>query len=148
MNIYIYGSDKFKNDMSKVLSKNSIKDKLSEISQADESFGKIIKVATAKELRDIIEEYSHSIFLIDHTRIVYDSFWTNIFSFLKPKDGIKQKFLEKHEIAIKVEYEDVATIAQCILDRLETYNINEITRIEDIREDDIISVLENINNKG
>ena len=44
MNIYIYGSESFKKEISKVLVKDSIKDKLSEIAELNELFGKNISI--------------------------------------------------------------------------------------------------------
>ncbi len=147
MNIYIYGRESFKKEISKVLAKDSIKDKLSEVAELNELFGKIIKVDTAKELKDIIELNSDSIFLIDSQRLIDNNFLTKYLKFLNPKDGIEKDFLEQHEIAIKVELDDVASITQYILNRLETYNINEITKINEMREDDIVSALSQIHEK-
>ncbi|MCK5110883.1 MAG: hypothetical protein KAQ94_05125 [Arcobacteraceae bacterium] len=147
MNIYIYGRESFKKEISKVLAKDSIKDKLNEVAELNELFGKIIEVDTAEELKNIIELNSDSIFLIDSQRLIDNNFLTKYLKFLNPKDGIEKDFLEQHEIAIKVELDDVASIAQYILNRLETYNINEITKINEMREDDIVSALSQIHEK-
>lgn len=147
MNIYIYGDKSFEKEISIVLAKSSISDKLDEIASANELYGKIIKVTNIIELKNNIEENRDSIFLIGSNKIIVKNFLTKIFSFLNPKDGIEKEFLEKYEIAIKVEVDDVASIAQYILNRLETYNINEITQIDEIRENDIVSALSEIEEK-
>jgi len=144
LNIYIYGDKSFKNEISKVLAKSSIQDKLNEIAQSDEHFGKIIKIENVKKLKEIIESHKDSIFLIDDKKIIYDNILTKNMKFLNPKDGIRKDFLEKYEIAIAVEVNDVPSITQYILDRLELYNINEITTIDEIREEDILLALSNI----
>ncbi len=148
MNIYIYGSNSFQKEISKVLATTSIRDKLNEISDMDENFGDIIRVNTVVELKDTIETNLNSIFLIDREKIIKNNIFTKKLTFLNPKDGIEEEFLEKYEIAIKVELDDVASIAQYILNRLETYNINEITKIDEIREPDIVLALEEIDVKG
>jgi hypothetical protein len=144
MNIYIYGNKTFKDEISKVLSKRTIKEKLNEIALCDELYGKTIEIHTVKKLESVIELNPNSIFLIDNKKVIQDNMFTKFFKFLTPKNGIKQNILDKYEIAIKVELDDVASITQYILDRLETYNINEITHIDDIRGDDTVSVLSDI----
>jgi hypothetical protein len=145
MNIYIYGDKLFKKEISKVLEKQTITDKLDEIAQSsDELMGQIITINTLKELKKSIENEPQSIFLIDNKKIIYDNIFTKTMKFLNPKDGIKKSFLEKYEIAITVELNDVATITQYILNRLDTYKAEEITQIDQIREKDIVSALSNI----
>lgn len=147
LNIYIYGSKLFQTEISMVLSRDSIIEKLDEINETNELFGHIITVNTREDLQSIIELNSDNIFLIDHQRIISDNFFIKKIKFLNadPEYGIEESFLEKYEIAIKVELNDVASMAQYILNRLETYNISEITQIEEIREADIISALLTIN---
>jgi len=144
LNIYIYGNESFKKDITDVLARDSIEEKLDEISLADEDFGRIVKINNLKELKSIIEIYPESIFLIDNKKIIINNIITKFLKFLNPKDGIEKDFLEEHEMAISVELHDVATIAQYVLSKLETYNINEITTIEEIREDDIVSALTHV----
>ncbi len=144
MNIYIYGSKSFQKEISKVLAITTIQDKLDEISEVHEDFGNIIRVNGVNELKNLIERYSKSIFLIDRERIIKDNILTQKLTFLNPKDGIEESFLEEHEIAIKVELDDVASIAQYILSKLETYNINEITKIDEMRELDVVLALQEI----
>ncbi len=148
MNIYVYGSNSFKKEISKVLATTSIENKLREIADMDEDFGNIIRVNSVIELKNVIETDLNSIFLIDREKIIKNNIFTQKLKFINPKDGIEEEFLEKHEIAIKVELGDVASIAQYILNRLETYNIDEITQIDEIREPDIVHALENIDEKG
>ncbi len=144
MNIYIYGSNSFQKEISKVLAVASIRDKLDEISDVNEDFGNIIRINAINELKNTIEEEPDSIFLIDRELIIKNNIFTKKLKFLNPKNGIEEEFLEKNEISIKVELNDVAKITQYILNRLETYNTNEITKIDEIREPDIVTALEKI----
>ena len=145
MNIYIYGSNSFQKEISKVLAISSIQDKLDEISEVHEDIGNIIRVNGVNELKKFIIQYPKSIFLIDKEKIIQDNILTQKLTFLNPKDGIKESFLEENEISIKVELDDVAGIAQYILSKLETYNINEITQINEMRELDVVLALQEIN---
>jgi len=145
MNIYIYGDKLFIKEISKVLEKQSIIDKLDEIAQTDDLLGQIIEIRKLRELKDTIEFEPNNIFLIDNKKIIQDdNIIFKTIKFLNPKDGIEKSFLDMHELAITVELNDVASISQYILDRLDTYKLDEITQLEEIRLNDMATAVSEI----
>ena len=141
MNIYIYGNNHYKKEILKVLSKGSIQDKLSEIAQLNDNSGKTIIVKKLDELKKIISSHNDNIFLIDDKKIISNDIFSKIFKFLDPKDGINRKYLEQHDTTIELKSSDAMNIVKYILDRLEVYNAKEITRIEEMRENDLLDAL-------
>ena len=80
MNIYIYGSSKFQENMEKVLKKAKLHN--------------ISIVHNIEELENIISEKPNDIYLIDSNKIVSKNFVTEKLNFLKPKDSIYKEYLE------------------------------------------------------
>ena len=90
MNIYIYGSTAFTNEIHKVLDHGNIRFKIEE--------GSVVDVKRLSSLKDLIKENPHQIFLIDENKIIEDDFISKYFKFLIPKDGIKKKFLDTYGV--------------------------------------------------
>jgi hypothetical protein len=141
LNIYIYGGNSYKKEIFKVLSKGSIQDKLSEIAELNDNSGKTIIVEQIDELKKIISNDDDNIFLIDNKKIISNDIFSKIFKFLDPKDGISKQYLEQHNTTIELKSSDAMNIVKYILDRLEVYNAKEITRIEEMRENDLLDAL-------
>jgi hypothetical protein len=141
LNIYIYGGNSYKKEILKVLSRGSIQDKLDEIAKLNDNSGKVIIVEKVDELKNIIADDDDNIFLIDDQKIITDDIFSKILKFLNPKDGINKKYLEKHNTTIELKSSDAMSIVKYILDRLELYNAKEITRIEEMREEDLLEAL-------
>jgi hypothetical protein len=144
MNIYIYGNKTFKKDISKILKKQSIVNRLDEIAQLDEFMGQVIEIRTSKELKNKIELEPDSIFLIDDKKIIYDDNFSKIINFLGPKDGIKEKILKKHKMTITIELNDVNSITQYILDKFDTYKLDKVTQLDEIRENNTATAISEI----
>jgi len=141
LNIYIYGGNSYKKKILKVLSSSSVQDKLNEIAQLNDSSGNIITIEKKDELKDIISSDNDNIFLIDNQKIITDDIFSKIFKFLAPKDSIKKSFLKKYDTTVQLKSSDAMIIVRYILDRLEVYNAKEITKIEEMREDDLLEAL-------
>jgi len=90
VNIFIYGSVSFNNEMHKVLDHGNIRFKIDD--------GEIREVVSLNSLKNLIKDDPHEIFLIDENKIIEDDFVSKYLKFLLPKDGIKQSFLDKYGI--------------------------------------------------
>ena len=90
MNIYIYGSTNFNNEIHKILDRGNIRFKIED--------GEITDISTLQELKNLILEDPYQIFLIDENKIIEDDFISKYLKFLVPKDGIEKSFLDHHGI--------------------------------------------------
>ena len=82
LNIYIYGSEKFKNNIKSILNKANL--------------GINIEVLnTLFSIRTKLETSPKDIFIIDETKIITTNFLTKRMKFLFPSDGILREEIEK-----------------------------------------------------
>jgi len=127
VNIYIYGSTAFTNEIHKVLDHGNIRFKIED--------GNIINVKALSSLKKLIKEDAHQIFLIDENKIIEDDFISKYFKFLIPKDGIKKRFLDTHGVGdiSQRTYQDLIIYIE---KRLETAvkkpKATQINTVEDI----------------
>ena len=129
MNIYIYGSPTFTNNIHKVLDHGNIRFKIDN--------GDIVDVRTIQYLTDLVINDPYQIFLIDEDKIIKDGFISKYLKFLLPKNGIKKSFLDQHGIGdiSQRTYDDLLIYIE---KRLETAvkkpKATEINSVEDIFE--------------
>ena len=74
MNIFIYGSVSFNNEMHKVLDHGNIRFKIDD--------GEIREVVSLNSLKNLIKDDPHEIFLIDENKIIEDDFVSKYLKFL------------------------------------------------------------------
>jgi hypothetical protein len=127
--IYIYGSDKFKKDIHKVLDHSNIKFRLDEQ-------GEIVDLETLDELKDAIEDNPDNIYLIDDSKIIKKNSINQKIKFLQPKDGINQEYLLDHGIG-DMSIDSIDELSTHIIKKLEAMDLGE----EEI-QDSIIEIVE------
>ena len=142
MKIYIYGGKAFKKHMNSIL----LKANLSDI---------VLEIDDVIVLEERIQEDNLSIYLIDSDKIVNKNIITEKLKFLKPKDSIYKCVLLKAGIEdvcfnndeALLEYIQEKTLIQT--NKIEENNIakkerdmSEITQIDEIFEDDLLSALD------
>ena len=137
MNIYIYGNVSFRNEIHKILDHGNIRFKINE--------GDVIDVSTLYSLEELIEEDPTQIFLIDQKKIIEEDFFTKLFNFLMPKDGIRKKFLDDNgigDISLRT-YKDLIIYIEKRLESIENRKpkAHEITDIDEMLEDDAIEAI-------
>ena len=129
VNIYIYGSTTFNNEIHKILDHGNIRFKIED--------GDVIDVTTLKYLKDLIIEDPYQIFLIDENKIIEDDFISKYLKFLVPKDGIEKSFLDHHGIG-DISQRTYSDLLIYIEKRLETAikrpKASDINSMEDIFE--------------
>jgi len=129
VNIYIYGSTTFNNEIHKILDHGNIRFKIED--------GDVIDVTTLKYLKDLIIEDPYQIFLIDENKIIEDDFISKYLKFLIPKDGIEKSFLDHHGIG-DISQRTYSDLLMYIEKRLETAvkrpKASDINSMEDIFE--------------
>ena len=129
MNIYIYGSTSFSNEIHKILDHGNIRFKIEE--------GDVINVTTLKYLKELNIEDPYQIFLIDENVIIEDDFISKYLKFLIPKNGIEKQFLDYNGIG-DISQRKYTDLLIYIEKRLETTikkpNAAEINSVEDIFE--------------
>jgi len=129
VNIYIYGSTTFNNEIHKILDHGNIRFKIED--------GDVIDVTTLKYLKDLIIEDPYQIFLIDENKIIEDDFISKYLKFLVPKDGIEKSFIDHHGIG-DISQRTYSDLLMYIEKRLETAvkrpKASDINSMEDIFE--------------
>lgn len=129
MNIYIYGSTSFINEIHKILDHGNIRFKIDD--------GEILEVSSVNYLKELIQENPHQIFLIDQHKIIEEDFIGKYLKFLLPKDGIKKSYLDQYgigDISLRT-YNDLAIYLEKRLEStLKKPKASEIQSIEDILE--------------
>jgi len=148
LNIYIYGGNTFKKHMKKILSNANIDNNIQEINDL-------------KILEKTIKDDKLSIYLIDSDKIINKNIITDKLNFLKSKDAIYKHILEEAGIDDMCFNSDDALI-EYIKDKIhnsknnivdtndienikvqkEERNMAEITQIDEIFEDDLLSALD------
>ena len=150
MNIYIYGGNTFKKHMKKILSNANIDNNIQDINDL-------------KVLEKTIKDDKLSIYLIDSDKIINKNIITDKLNFLKSKDAIYKHILEEAGIDDMCFNSDDALI-EYIKDKIKNSKNNiieendnqnkyvkvqkeekdmaEITQIDDIFEDDLLSALD------
>lgn len=127
MNIYIYGSTTFNNQVHKVLDHGNIRFKIED--------GEVIDVTNLQYLKELILEDPYQIFLIDENKIIEEDVVSKYFKFLLPKDGIEKSFLDHHGIG-DISFRKYSDLIIYIEKRLETAlkkpKATEINSVEDI----------------
>ncbi|NQY53879.1 MAG: hypothetical protein HRT42_09955, partial [Campylobacteraceae bacterium] len=131
MNIYIYGTNDFREEMHSVLDHSNINLKI-------DDYGLIIDIHTLEELKTTIENFPDYIYLIDESRIIKN----NYLKFLKNKDSIEHSFLIEHGIE-DIHIEDLSDIPKHINERINIIEANKSfnNTNEDIQES-IIEIVE------
>jgi hypothetical protein len=127
VNIYIYGSVSFNNEIHKVLDHGNIRFKIDD--------GEVREVVSLNTLKDLIKEDPHEIFLIDENKIIEDDFISKYFKFLLPKDGIKQSFLDKYgigDISLRTKQDLVTYIDKRLEATIKKPHVADVKTIEDI----------------
>lgn len=105
VNIYIFGSKKFNQNIYKILDHGNIKFKIGD--------GFIEQINSADTIKEQIMEDPTQIFLIDQNKIIYDDYLSKKLKFLQPKDGISKKFLDEYgmgDVSDKAEEDIVVYI--------------------------------------
>jgi len=129
VNIYIYGSTSFSNEIHKVLDHGNIRFKIED--------GDVVDVTTLQYLKELITEDPYQIFLIDENVIIEDDFISKYLKFLVPKNGIEKNFLDHHGIG-DISQRTYSDLLIYIEKRLETAikkpKEAEINSVEDIFE--------------
>ena len=135
MNIYIYGSKSFKQEIHKTLDHANINLKLGS--------GYIEDVDSLELLKEAIKSSPNDIYLIDNSKIVdKDSFLNSKIKFLVPKDGIEKEFLEEHGIG-DISVDSMEALAKHISKKIaevaddEDYDIIDDKTIEELTADDV-----------
>lgn len=123
MNIFIYGSDGFKQDIHTILDKSNVKLHLSEDDIIEE-------IGTLIELRTAIENYPKDIFLIDDSKIFKQNGLNEKIEFLKPSDAIEEKFIKEHMIN-NLQINSLQELPQSIIKKLESLKEEETLDIEE-----------------
>jgi hypothetical protein len=128
VNIYIYGDDTFKSKIHTILDHGNIRFKIED--------GKIRNILSLSELKDLIEEDPHQIFLIDQEKIIEDDYITKYLKFLIPKDGINKKYLDHNGVG-DISLRDFDDLIIYLEKRLESApkirpKAHEITSIDDM----------------
>jgi hypothetical protein len=131
LNIYLYGDTTFKKEISKVLDKHKVKQRI-------EHIGEVVKLTKLQDLKKAILSNPRDIYLIDHEKIITNSFLTNLLPFLKPKDGIKKDFLDDNGIG-DVSVDEIGDVAVHILKRIEAIETQSgVCNIDDYKVQDFI----------
>jgi len=164
LNIYIYGTNSFKKQISKVLDTASIKQRLGKASS-------IITLDALELLEEAILLNPKDIFLIDSDKIIYNNILTNNIKLLNPKDGIEKDFLEENGIG-DISIDDISDISKHIIKKLDSINnientsdvesyveveeideqpienkgknMEQLTQLDDINEVDILDALSHV----
>jgi len=127
VNIYIYGSTAFTNEIHKILDHGNIRFKIED--------GDVIEVATLQRLKELIIEDPYQFFLIDENKIIEDDFISEYLKFLIPKDGIAKSFLDNYGIG-DISQRNYSDLLIYIEKRIETSvkkpKATEINTVEDI----------------
>ena len=127
MNIYIYGSTAFNNEIHKILDHGNIRFKIDD--------GDIIEVTTLQYLKELIKEDPYQFFLIDENKIIEDDFISKYLKFLVPKDGVEKSFLDNYGIG-DISQRNYSDLLIYIEKRIETSikkpKATEINSVEDI----------------
>jgi len=150
LNIYIYGTEKFKNNIKSILTKANL--------------GINIEVLHSLfSIKTKLETSPKDIFIIDESKIITTNFLTKKMKFLHPSDGIERELIEKYGVGdvcfnsingmigyinsrIKLEEKDVKqedTTAQKIdevnsLDTIQFKNVYDDDDYEYTQDDDFI----------
>ena len=129
MNIYIYGSTSFSNEIHKILDHGNIRFKIED--------GDVVDVTTLHYLKELITEDPYQIFLIDENLIIEEDFISKYLKFLIPKNGVEKSYLDHNGIG-DISQRTYADLLIYIEKRLETAikkpKATEINSVEDIFE--------------
>ncbi|MEA3512158.1 MAG: hypothetical protein U9R37_01010 [Campylobacterota bacterium] len=129
MNIYIYGTIAFKNQIHKILDHGNIRFKIED--------GIIEEVISLKLLKELIKDDPHQIFLIEQKKIIDEDFVKKYFKFLLPKDGIEKKYLDQYgigDISTRT-YDDLIIYIEKRIDaEIKKPKASEIETIDDMFE--------------
>ena len=145
LNINIYGSKKFVQQMTSLLSQANLKDISVEVKDVD-------------KLEELISNNPNDIFLIDSEKIISKNIIRDKINFLKPKDSIYKETLIEFGIDDMCFNSDEALL-NYIIDKIDKYdspdtnnsmlnekqeeiNMDDITQIEQINENDLITALD------
>jgi hypothetical protein len=128
LNIYIYGSQNFKKDIKDELTRSLIDYKLGEN-------GLIQDVQSLSTLKELIEDNSDDVFLIDDAKIIKENLINSKIKFLKPKDGIEQEYLKQKGIE-DFSADSISDVSKYILKKMkdlgiEDYEYTEHAQIQD-----------------
>ena len=121
MNIYIYGSGNFKEELHLILKNSDIKSKLEQNSN-------IKDLASIDELKNEIKNNPNDIYLIDEDKIFRKNIFNKNIKFLKAKDCIEEEYLLDYgigDISIDNTQDLIEHIIKKIDDSLIDKNIEE-----------------------
>lgn len=127
MNIYIYGSTHFSNEIHKILDHGNIRFKIED--------GEVADISTLQELKNLILEDPYQIYLIDENKIIEEDFISKYLKFLVPKDGIEKKFLDHHgigDISIRTYKDLVIYIEKRLETALKKPKAADISSVDEI----------------
>jgi hypothetical protein len=85
LNIYIYGTEKFKNNIKSILTKAHLGINIELLN-------------TLFSIKTKLEKSPKDIFIIDETKIIKTNFLTKKMKFLYPSDGIERELIEKYGV--------------------------------------------------
>lgn len=117
LNIYIYGSQNFKKDIKDELNRSHIDFKLGDN-------GLIQDVQSLDTLKELIEDNSDDIFLIDDAKIIKENLINSKIKFLKPKDGIEQEYLKRKGID-DLSVDSISDISKYIFKKMKDLGLDD-----------------------
>lgn len=126
MNIYIYGTQNFKKDIHEELSRSNIDYKLGDN-------GLIQDVSSIDTLKELIEDNPDDVFLIDDAKIIKENLINTKIKFLKPKDGIEQKYLKDMGID-ELSVDSIQDISKYILKKMRALGLDDDEDFEERNE--------------
>lgn len=126
MNIYIYGTQNFKKDIHAELSRSNIDYKLGDN-------GLIQDVNSLDTLKELIEDSPEEVFLIDDAKIIKENLINSKIKFLKPKDGIEQKYLKEMGIE-EFSVDSIQDISRYILKKMKALGLDDDEEFEERNE--------------
>jgi hypothetical protein len=139
LNIYIYGTEKFKNNIKSILTKANLGIEI-------EVLHSLFSIKTK------LETSPKDIFIIDESKIITTNFLTKKMKFLHPSDGIERELIEKYGVGdvcfnsingmigyinsrIKLEEEDVKQ-EDAAAQKIDEVNSLDTTQFKNVYDDD------------
>ncbi len=138
LNIYIYGTEKFKGEIKSILTKANLGINIELLN-------------TLFAIKTKLESSPKDIFIIDETKIITTNFFTKRMKFLSPSDGIERELIEKYGVGdvcfnsingmigyinsrIKLEEKKIEEV--CLPEVKEEANSVDITQLKNVYDED------------
>ncbi len=128
MNIYIYGSKSFKNNIHNAFEHSNMKFRLNDNDS-------IIDLNSLNKLKDAIRENPKNIFLIDEEKIIRKNSLNEKLNLFKDKDRIEEEFLKEFGVIGNLSVDSISDIPSIIIKKLEEEHKN-LETLEDLFEEE------------